>query len=62
VKIGVPVVCQNGHRAVFWYELFGLTWSDRGVSRDQQCDCPKHDMGQGWRRAEGEIKIEEPSK
>lgn len=59
MKVGIPVQCQNGHRATYWFELIRLTWHDRGVVESERCDCPKHGLEQGWSRSEGPVKIEQ---
>lgn len=48
MKIGVPVKCQNGHKAVWIIEISGLDVIERGVDPRLKCDCPKHEIGQGY--------------
>lgn len=50
MKIGVPVICQNGHKAVYYFNLEELDWKDIGVAKEENCDCPKWEFGQGWKR------------
>lgn len=48
MKIGVPVKCQDGHRAVWFYSFRGLDVISEGVPHKSKCDCPKHEIGQGY--------------
>lgn len=48
IKLGVPVKCQNGHRATWIMEITGLECHHRGVAKDEDCKCPKFDFGEGW--------------
>lgn len=50
MKIGIPVKCQNGHKATWYAELVSnsLDFMHRGVPQDEKCDCPKHEIGQGY--------------
>lgn len=51
MKIGVPVTCQNGHKATWVIEIDGLDIIEHGVNRVVACDCPKICVGQGYRAA-----------
>jgi len=48
IKIGVPVKCQNGHKAVWIMHITGFECYQDGVPKDEQCQCPKNDLGEGW--------------
>lgn len=50
MKIAVPVKCQNGHSAIWIIEISGLDVRTIGVDEREQpkCDCPKHEIGQGY--------------
>jgi len=48
MKIGIPVQCQNGHKATWVVELRGLEHYHQGVPDSEKCDCPKHDFGMGY--------------
>lgn len=48
MKIGVPVKCHNGHRAIWVIEVDGLDVIHRGVPDAEKCGCPKHEIGQGY--------------
>lgn len=48
MKIGIPVKCQNGHKAVWIYEISGLDVISLGVDHRLKCKCPKHEIGQGY--------------
>lgn len=50
-KLRIRVVCQNGHEAWSYFERRGLDIWWRGVPREEQCDCPKADFGEGYRAA-----------
>jgi hypothetical protein len=50
IKIGIPVVCQNGHRAVYYFKLENLEFKDEGVSKESNCKCPKFELGEGWKQ------------
>lgn len=55
-KFRTPVVCQNGHKAFIYWELYQggsqiNVIKTEGVPADQSCECPKFDFGEGWRRA-----------
>jgi len=52
MKIGVPVQCHNGHKAVWIIEIKGLEVNHLGVL-DDRCDCPKCGFGEGY-EAKGE--------
>ena len=57
VRVGVPVACQNGHRATWWFALRDLEWVPDGMDVIDKCDCPKCEMGQGYRRVEGAVEL-----
>lgn len=62
IWVGVPVKCQHGHRAVYWYCLSGedgLEWRPDGVEDHQACGCPKWGGHEGWTRDEGELIVEQ---
>jgi hypothetical protein len=48
MKIGIPVKCQNGHKATWFIEFRGLDTVHLGVPSEGKCDCPKHEIGQGY--------------
>lgn len=49
MKIGIPVKCQNGHKATWVFEFRGLDAVSMGAFGDpNRCKCPKHDIGQGY--------------
>lgn len=49
MKIGIPVKCQNGHKATWLIEISGLDAVTMGAFGDpNRCKCPKHDIGQGY--------------
>lgn len=56
LKFRTPVVCQNGHRAFYYWEidqrdtLFMETHAF-GVEKEEDCGCPKFDVNEGWSRA-----------
>lgn len=49
LQIKVPVVCQNGHKAIATIEINGLEYTYKGVPRDQDCDYPKWGINEGWK-------------
>lgn len=56
LKFRTPVVCQNGHKALWYFELSqnatGIAEVNHiGVPVEQECKCPKHEFNEGWRRA-----------
>lgn len=63
IRYRIPVKCQNGHKA-FWYaQICDTHISDyqfipgfSGVPQKQKCECPMHDLGDGWRR-DGENQL-----
>lgn len=77
-RIYLPVVCQNGHRATASYrwEASAMEFIFEAPPRNQQCNCPKSDLGEGYRtdgnpylrtahsmtRAEREKVVEEMAK
>lgn len=48
MKIGIPVKCQNNHKAVWVIVIHGLDVSHEGVPKENKCDCPKRDYNQGY--------------
>lgn len=46
MKVGVPVVCQNGHSSTWVIEVVGL--DVRHHAPRDVCPCPKHNLGDGW--------------
>jgi hypothetical protein len=54
-KFRVPVICQNGHKA-FWYwtihrtEIAEATSAGLGVPDNEKCNCPKFALEEGWIR------------
>jgi hypothetical protein len=48
VKIGIPVKCQNGHRATWVIKIQGLIPKPIGVNWTENCSCPKSNFGEGW--------------
>lgn len=48
MKIGIPVKCQNGHKATWVVEFRGLDAVSLGVDHVGKCKCPKHEIGQGY--------------
>lgn len=61
MKIGVPVKCQNGHRATAYHRVEGLDTIYLGVPEDQKCACPKHDIGMGWFQDGKPFVVEPPA-
>lgn len=59
--VALPVKCQNGHEATWYWELRGMTWSVIGVPDEQKCKCPKWSEGQGYRPA-GDPEVIRPKK
>lgn len=56
LKFRTPVVCQNGHKAYWYFELdqrdgHASEIKNHGVPKDQNCKCPKGGLDEGWRRA-----------
>ena len=51
MRICLPVICQNGHKAMshFRFDRQSMEFVWEGVTREESCKCPKHDVGQGWR-------------
>lgn len=49
MKIGIPVVCHNGHPSTWVLEIVGLETKDIGPT--DLCTCPKWSIGDGWRPA-----------
>ena len=49
LRIGIPVECQNGHKAIYKMVIIGLEVKELGVDRGQNCGCPKFGIGEGWR-------------
>lgn len=49
MKIGIPVECQNGHKATWRMLITGLEKKDIGVKNSENCKCPKFDFGEGWK-------------
>ena len=54
LKFRTPVVCQNGHKA-FWYWYISSDGigevKHNGVPNDQKCYCSKQALGEGYVRA-----------
>lgn len=48
MKIAIPVKCQNGHKATWYVEFRGLDAVSGGVPSEGKCNCPKHEIGQGY--------------
>ena len=45
----VPVICQNGHRALWYFEIYGIAEvKSLGIPKNLKCDCPKSELGQGY--------------
>lgn len=47
-RIFIPVICHNGHEAIASYRLEDLDFIFESVPNDQQCKCPKSELGQGY--------------
>lgn len=56
LKFRIPVICQNGHKALFHYEIKNRDLGDIcefrsiGVPDNQDCSCSKGALDEGWRR------------
>lgn len=48
MKIGIPVKCQNGHKATWVIEIVGIGAHHRGVDKSKKCACPKLMAGEGY--------------
>ena len=48
MMIAVPVECQNGHKAMWYFEINGLAVRTVGVPITEKCNCPKWSEGQGY--------------
>lgn len=53
LKFRKPVVCQEGHKAFWYYEIHSKGVGEvyqRGVPRSYEavCKCPKSAIGEGW--------------
>lgn len=50
--IFLPVICQNGHKALATYrwDSARMDYIFESVPRDEQCKCPKHNLGQGYKQ------------
>ncbi len=53
LKFRTPVVCQNGHKALWYWQI-----KDSGIGEvkhegvvSNRCDCPKGALGEGYARA-----------
>ena len=57
LQFRTPVVCQNGHKAFWYWYIKGNEITDMGevsqvgVLSDQKCGCPKQGLGEGYVRA-----------
>lgn len=54
IKFRIPMECQNGHKSYWFYVLNGAggTKSIKTASEyNSKCNCPKHNLGDGWREA-----------
>ena len=52
LRFRVPVECQNGHKAFYFFEHshdIAETCRHR-IDNFSKCTCPKHELGEGWRR------------
>ncbi len=47
--VGVPVVCQNGHEAVWLIKITGIEPELVGVPEWMKCQCPKFNFGEGYK-------------
>lgn len=50
IKIGIPVECQNGHKATYVIAVNGLDPKHFGVDKSENCSCPKFDISEGWKQ------------
>lgn len=51
IKGRTPVQCQNGHKAYWYWETYGLgNIKNHGVPSSDKCDCPKLLIGEGYER------------
>lgn len=48
LEVCVPVQCQNGHTATARFTFSGLNAIYQGVRAEENCACPKTELGQGW--------------
>jgi hypothetical protein len=53
LKFRTPVICQNGHKAYWYWEIKSTELSeifDKGVLECKKCSCPKILGGQGYKK------------
>ena len=51
IKFRTPVVCQNGHKAFWYWEPEGLGGiKNIGVPSTEKCNCPKAGLEEGYKR------------
>ena len=48
--VGIPVVCQNGHEAVWLIKIYEIEPETLGVPEWMKCQCPKLKFGQGYKK------------
>jgi hypothetical protein len=48
MRIGVPVECQHKHAATWVIEIQGFDIRHVGVCKEETCQCPKGELGEGW--------------
>ena len=48
MRIGIPVMCQNGHEATWIIVINGLEVVNKGVTHDK-CQCSKSRFGEGYK-------------
>lgn len=54
LKFRTPVVCQNGHKAFWYWEIDDIDIGHTryiGVPSGFRCSCPKQGLGEGYARA-----------
>jgi hypothetical protein len=61
MRIALPVVCQNGHKAMshYWFNSARMEFIWELPSIEETCSCPKSNFGEGWRTAGNPFVVEE---
>jgi hypothetical protein len=62
MRIALPVICQNGHKALSFYQFdrqsMDFVWEPPPYQT--ACKCPKADFGQGYRQDGDPYLVEGP--
>jgi hypothetical protein len=61
MKIKIPVECQNGHKAFWYYDIRGLDVVTLGVPSEDKCNCPKWNFGEGYHSTGDPEIVSEPT-